>query len=276
MANTCDRWDPNAPRDGVTVIRRKGEPLNIQIFAPILMQDLGMLKADATHACARQDGLFLDNIDAAAAQTIADALHARGEECLIVPASEIVPLPANRPVHSAELHRDGVILTDAAGQTVQESWGSGLAVAAGHVVVEVEELKLVHRSLLNQQIATPVRGWRSGPGPQEDMFLRTGPQSEPLISLVFADLSHCYRIYARAFDYEALGDQLKEDSAENFLTLARWLLYAMPRSRTNIDAPALEQTGTTALPQYPSEVAFHGVTHWLINLALRDKPNSPG
>ena len=272
MANSFDRWDPNAPRDGVTIIRRKSGNLNLEVFAPILIQDLGMPKADATHACARPDGLFLDNIAPSAAQAIADALHAHGEDCLVVPASEIVPLPASRPVHSATLHKDGVTFTDAAGKTAEESWNSGLAVAVGHVVVEVEELKQVHRSLINQQFTS-----RGVPvGPQKELFLRTGPQTEPLISVVFADLSRAYRIYARAFDYEALGDQRKEDSADNFMTLARWLLFAMPHSRTNIDAPALEQTGTTALPEYPSEVVFHGVTHWLINLALRDKPAPQG
>ena len=114
MANSFDRWDPNAPRDGVTIIRRKSGNLNLEVFAPILIQDLGMPKADATHACARPDGLFLDNIAPSAAQAIADALHAHGEDCLVVPASEIVPLPASRPVHSATLHKDGVTFTDAA------------------------------------------------------------------------------------------------------------------------------------------------------------------
>ena len=45
--------DPReGPRDGATLIRRRSGPLDIEVFPPLLIQYAGMVKPDATKACA--------------------------------------------------------------------------------------------------------------------------------------------------------------------------------------------------------------------------------
>jgi hypothetical protein len=256
-------------RTGVTIIRRCADRLALDVFVPLLTEHLGMHRTDAAMACACPAGIFVDNVPRAAAERLAAALRASGEDCAVVPAVSIAPLPVRQPVRAARLGRDGLALVDPRGRQWVEPWSDGLALAMGAVEVPATTSRRVWSPRpvwSGQDQDSPL--WRSEEATRggSSSWSVTKTAAEAVVDLVFADPLRCYRIEARAFDYRLLGEQQQPGSDANFLTLIRWLVHAMPQACANFDAEELLRSGRVPRERL-SEQSFDAILHWLINLA---------
>jgi hypothetical protein len=260
-----DGAQPRA-RVGATVMRRRGGEIDAPTVASILVKRLGIPKLDALEACTRGGGILADNVDPAAAEGLAADLKALGEDCIVVPAGEIVTLSGRRAVHAAHLTHTEAAFVDADGHATEAPWSQGVALVAGAVGVMETELE-----------EHPVSVWRERinlvglPVPRSEAWEVTKTETEELVDVVFTAPLRWYRINARQFDFSILGQQEQPGSDANIHTLARWLVYAMPHVRTNFDNEQLLKTGQLPLETYP-EHHFRNVLSWLTNLALHDQP----
>lgn len=259
-----------ASRSGVSILLERCDGIDPKAIAPILMQRLGMVRIDAVEACERGGGVLADNVDRAAAEAVVADLKALGEPCVIVPAAGVVPLPRREVAHAARLKEKEAFFVEETGQEAEEPWSKGVALAFCNVIIDETEMKLVPVPRLLQPInpltMAPIR-----PGLKQEVLLETR-EPESVIDVIFANPPRAYRIYGKAFDYEILGDQKQESWEANILTLARWLLYAMPQARANFDAKALMQTGRVNLATYEGQY-LRNVLCWLLNLSIATPPS---
>lgn len=268
------------PRDGYTVIRLRADRLDLETFAPIFVNLLGLIKADATALCHQESGLLLDNVEQGLAEQVAAALQAAGEDCFVVPAAEIVGLPRPRLVTALQFTKSGMALGGATGERTQVAWEELAALALAHVPIEHMTRKASGNVLMTNIGMGAAIGGLAGAvamgALNSSINTRTVKSSDmhQFLDLVSADASMYFRIDGRQFDYSILGDQLMAGSTANLLTLTRWLLTYMPKLRTNLDGERLKQTGTVPLTMHSP----HGLTQvcqWLLNLAKFDKQPLP-
>lgn len=253
-----------APRNGASILRRRCDALDAQAVAPILMRHLNMLRLDAMEACTRAGGLLVDNVAPPAAESIVAELRGLGEDCIIVPAAGIVPLPARQVVHSASLTQATVRFTDGAGRETEAAWSQGAALVMGSVPMEETEMKSVPTPLWKRPVVGRV------PIATTTTEMVTTRKPETVVDIAFLDPLVCYRIIARQFDYSILADQLQLTAEANIVLLGRWFAYEMPHARTNFDAGALMKTGHVQIGTYENH-ALGNVLQWLVNLAVHDR-----
>lgn len=264
---------PDRPRDGLTILRLSNQRLDLEVFPPIFVEILGVLKADATHLCQQESGVFVDNLDPASARKLAAALQERGEECFVVPAAEVVMLPRPYPVHAIEFTKSGLALRGATTTAVQVGFSELTALALAHVAfAEVKRKTTGNVWTTNVGLGFAVGGvagavLASSLGAGSTSKLVKSSATHQLLDLaVLAAEPLYFRIDARQFDYSILGDQVQTSSTANIQTLARWLLTYAPQLATNLNARVLQQTGTTRLPIHSAH-GLTSVTCWLLNLA---------
>lgn len=268
------------PRDGFTVIRLRADRLALETFAPIFVDLLGLLKADATHLCQQESGILLDNVDQGLAETVAQALQAQDEDCFVVPAAQIVGLPRPQPVVHLHFTKAGMALGNAAGQPTQLGWEEMAALAVAHVAVETTQKKTTGNPLMTKVSYGYAIGGLAGAVAMG--ALNSTPNTRTVkssalhqyLDLVSHDGRLYFRIEARQFDYSLLGEQLQASSTANLLTLTRWLLTYMPTVRTNINAGQLKATGTASLAMH-SPHGLRQVSQWLLNLTRFDRHPLP-
>jgi hypothetical protein len=265
--------------DGASILRARSGQLPLEPFAQILMDCAGMMKADATAACAHGRGILVVGIAPEEADATARALHEVGEKCWALPVHDLVAVPRAKPVHSAHLHRSGLTGVDAAGHEESHEWAEAVALALGHVTVRATHVEVGSKSPLARDenvyrlaAATGAGGFQVAgllgaagamPVPQRSVEEK---EAHTFLEIAFGTPPQRFRVDARQFDYSLLGDQLQNSSEVNLRTLARWLIHAAPHVRTNFDAQALMQTGQTKLRDYPSH-EFDEEVRWLVNLA---------
>lgn len=261
-AEDGESWDDprEAPRTGATIIRKRWGRLSLEVFAPLLMEYGRLHKPDATNACGRGGGILADNIEINAAEALAEALRAHGEDCFVVPAAHLVALPRERPIRAARLTRDGVALRDAAGHSESGPWKKGIVLAMAHVSVTTTTTKRSPSSVVSHR-AGPAGG---------GIATKRSSDTRTLADMVFLGKLRRYRISAPAFDYSILRDQLQPRSEDNILALVRQFLGAAPHLRTNFDAQQLASSGETEIPTHSTR-EFDDVVHWLINLVRFDR-----
>jgi hypothetical protein len=255
--------DPReAPRVGATVLRLRSTRLDLETFAPLLVERLHVPKFEATKLCQLHHGMVLDNVEPAVAEAVAADLRAHGEECLVVPAAKILKLPRPHPVHAMRLSKTGLAVRSTSEDWYELHWADLSCLTMG--TTAVEEVKRTSKGLLSQNITASVTNVVTGSARSNMNVSKTSTQ-HPLLDFVsLMPLAYC-RIDGRHFDYSLLGDQLQSGSMANLLTLARWLLTYAPQMRANVDIERLRQTGTTALPS----TDLHGlmeITEWQANL----------
>ena len=272
------------PRDGSTLIRRRAGRLDLETFAPLFAQSLGIYKGDATKLCMQEDPLLLDNIEPPKAQAVMEALAAHGEDCFIIPAADLVPLPRRKPAHALKLTQEEIGFVDAAGGVESVPWGQAIVLVAGHVPFTTTDRKaVVGFGLLGRKLnygaaaaglgagaAVLLQNAIDGGAPVQTV---TTSSAHTWVDLVFLKPLRRFRIDGREFDYTLLGDQRQPASEANILTLVRWLLHYLPPVRTNMDTEQLEHTGRTSLPTY-SDHGFNHTVRWLINLVRHDHPKA--
>ena len=258
------------PRTGATIIQSECGRLDIELFPPLLMEYAGMHKPDATRACASEGGLLVDNVDCDVAETLAEVLKAHGEDCFVVPAADVIPLPRERQTHAARLTPSDLGPVDAAGRVEAAPWEKAIALAMGQVAVVDTRVKSAD-GVLSHRLSAATRmggvgvvaaGIGSSPG-RKTTVKRS--RSQVLMDIVFLGKLRRYRIESREFDYKILGDQRQPGSEANIRALARCFLRAAPGMRTNFDAKRLMATGAASIPRY-SECDFDETVHWLINM----------
>ncbi|MEI6501243.1 MAG: hypothetical protein WCP21_09495, partial [Armatimonadota bacterium] len=246
--------DPNdRPRDGATVIRLRSDRLSLETFAPIFVDLLGLIKADATHLCQQESGILLDNVEHGLAEQVARTLQAQGEDCFTVAAGEIMSLPRPRQVINLQFTKAGLALGNATGEPTQIGWDEVAALAVAHVPIETTQKK----TSSNMMMANVGMGFAIGGvggavamaalNPAINTRTIKSSSTHQFLDLASGDGTLHFRIDARQFDYSILGDQLQAGSTANILTLTRWLLTYMPTARTNIDAAQLKEKGTAPL-----------------------------
>jgi len=263
--------DPReAPRVGVTILRRRNTRLDLETFAPLFVRHLQAPKFEATRLCQLPHGMLLDNIDAALAEAIAAELRSLGEDCVVVPAAKIISLPRPHPVHAMQLSKTGMAVRSATEDWYSLRWEDLTCLAMGQVAVE--EVKRTTQGMLTRRITSPSAMGGVGVGtmataltPHSNVSVSKSSTQHQLLDFVsLMPLAYC-RIDARHFDYSILGDQLQSGSTANVMTLARWLLAYAPQMNSNIDVDRLKQTGMTGMPH----VDQHGLTEiagWLANV----------
>jgi hypothetical protein len=268
------------PRDGFSVLRLRLGRLPLEIFAPIFVDLLRLIRADATRLCQQESGLLFDNIERGLAEQVAKTLQAQGEDCLVVPAAELLTLERPRPVNSLQFTKAGLALADSAGQELQVGWNEIATLALAQVPVETVQTKTSSNRLMTKVAIGFAVGGLAGAAATAALnpaiSTRTVKSSTThlFLDLASTDGSLYFRIDARQFDYRVLGDQLQPSNAANILTLTRWLLTYMPTLRTNIDAEGLKATGATRLGEH-SPHGLTQVSQWLLNLAKFDKQPLP-
>jgi hypothetical protein len=260
------------PRDGVTIIRLHAGRLDLETFADLFIQHLRMLRPEATRVCLQEGGILFDNIAPEVAKALAQDLQAHGEECFLIPAADLVPLPRAKPIHAVSLTEEDVSFADATGHVESVPWGKSIVLALGHVLVEQRTDKVVHRGLLTQNVgmAGALGGLTGadlagglGGGVKHKMV--TTQDERLYLDFVALGPLRRYRIDAGECDYSVLGDQRQLSSVSNLRLLADLLLRHAPQLRTNFDAPQKPTQAATPLPK----LSLHGmdaVVQWLVNL----------
>lgn len=273
--------DPNdRPRDGATVIRLRADRLSLETFAPVFVDLLGLIKADATHLCQQESGILLDNVEHGLAEQVAKALQAQGEDCFTVAAGEIMALPRPRQVINLQFTKAGLALGNATGDPTQVGWDEVAALAVAHVPVETTQKKTSSSALMaNVGMGFAVGGLggavaMAALNPAINTRTVKSSAMHQFLDLASGDGSLYFRIDARQFDYSVLGDQLQAGSTANILTLTRWLLTYMPEIKTNLDAEQVKAKGTAPLAVH-SPHGLEQVSQWLLNLAKFGKTPLP-
>jgi len=259
------------PRDGASILRLRNTRLALETFAPLFVEHLRVPKFEATKLCQLDSGLLLDNIEEKLAEAIASELRARGEECIVVPAGEMVQLPRPHPAHAMRLDKTGLSVRGATEDWYHIAWTDLTCLTMGQAAFE--EVKRTSRGLLNRRITSPAAMGEIGVStiatviaPRSNTSVSKSSTHHELIELVsLSPLAYCH-IDARHFDYSLLGDQLQNSSTANALTLARWLMTYAPQMRTNVDLPRLMQTGRAPIPSVTLP-GLREITGWLANLA---------
>lgn len=260
------------PRDGASLLRRRSGRLPLETFAPLFVELLGVIKADATGLCQQESGVLLDNVDPGLAEQVAAALRQRDEDCLVIPAAEVTVLPRPQPVHALRFTKSGLAFGDATGHATPLAWEELTALAVAHVAVEETKRKSTGSVLTRNLGAAGAFGGVTGVALAGGFSAGAGTKlvkssaTHQFLDLVAADGPLYFRVDARQFDYRVLGNQLQPGSLANLLTLTRWLLTYAPGLLTNLDAEELKRTGTTHLANH----TVHGLTEvsqWLLNLA---------
>jgi hypothetical protein len=273
--------DPNdRPRDGFSVLRLRLGRLSVEIFAPIFVNVLGLIRADATRLCQQESGVLFDNIERELAEQVAQTLQAQGEDCFVIPAAELITIQRPRPINSMQFTKAGLALGDSVGEQVQVGWEELAALALAQVPIETVKTKTSTNALMaNVGIGFAVGGLAGAAAaaalnPATTTRTTRSSSTHQFLDLVSRDGSLYFRIDARQFNYQILGDQLKPSNARNILTLTRWLLTYMPKLCTNLDAEALKATGATRLEEH-SPHGLTQVSQWLLNLAKFGKQPLP-
>lgn len=256
-------------RDGVSLVRLRTGRLNLETFAPVFVETLGLMRGDATHLCQHESGILLDNIPRPVAEQVAAALQQHGEDCFLIPAAEVVALDPPRQVHDLRFVKQGVILHGPEGEQADVPFEQLAALAISHVIINETHLKQ-HPPGLVQYLGMGATSY----APLH--LSETVHTSEMLhyLDLAGRDGSVYFRVDAAQVDFHMLGEQMQPTSLGNLLTLGRWMLTYASQLRTNVDVNALEHTGTTRLPMHSA----HGLTQvseWLLNLAKFGKEPLP-
>lgn len=268
-----DAWeDPREKsREGATIIRARYGRLDIEVFPALLAEHAGMHRIDAAKACGEGAGILVDNDDIDKAEALAKALQEHDEDCFVVPAKSIVPLPRARPIHSARLVQSDLGPVDAAGNRESAPWENAIVLAMARVSVEASETQLSPDGPLTRRL--PYVGVGGAAGVALGMTLSSGGDlktvkksaTHTFLDIVFRGPLRRYRIEARQFDYSILGKQLQASSAANIRMLARWFIHAADHMRTHFDTDHLMATGQVRLPSL-SVRQFNNLVHWLTNL----------
>ncbi len=267
-------------RDGATVIRMRCGRLDIQVFAPLLVEHAGIHRLDAPQVCARGAGILVDNISIDAAEALAEALQEHGEGCFVVPAAFVVPLPRAKPLHAARLTPSDLGPTDTVGQVEQALWRTAVALALARVSVETTQTVPSSASLLTRRMryvgvgGIPGIAIGSALSPSTSSKTVTKSGRRTFLDTVFLAPLRRYRVDAGGFDYSILGKQLQGNSEANIQVLARWFLHAAGHMRTNFDTKQLMLTGQVDLPNLSSQ-GFEDLVHWLINLVRFGDEETP-
>ena len=263
----------DAPVAAAAILRARWGQLPLEPFAQILVDLAGLVKADATAACAHGRGILVQGIPEAAAHETVAALKSHGEEAWVVAEQSLAPRLPWRQVHSAHFGHAGARFVDAAGHAEEVQWSDALALAFARVRLHDSSSGIKPKSPLMRDgfgaaMAVGVGGVMVV---NSDDFRppvtapRTG-QVRTFVEMVFAGHPHRLRIDGHEFDYSILGDQLQPGADANIQTLARWLLHAAPHMRTNVDSQALIQTGRVRLTEV-HEHLIDDLMQWLANLA---------
>ncbi len=266
--------DPReAPRTGATVIRKSSGPLDLGVFPHLLMEHLGMLKPDAVRTVRGEGGILVDNVDPGEAERLAAALRANGEDCLVVPAAEVIDVPRPQPIHSVKLTNADMGPVNAAGRQEAAPWEYARVLVLGHVEVERSQTKSTDTNPLSRRmpyartlgVAGGVVARALDGGGARSKTTKTS-STRTFLEVVFDEPIRRYRVDSRAFDYSVLGDQLQPNSEENVQNFARWLLHCAPRMRVNVDREKLMATGKVAIDSCSAH-GFDDVVRWIVNLS---------
>jgi hypothetical protein len=270
-------WDDprERPRTGATIIRRRQGRLDLETFAPLVEQYTGMMLAEATAVCLHGRGIFLDNVETAAAAALAQAMLAQGADCFTIPAADLVPQVPAHYVHSARLTDADLTLTDEAGHAASAPWEKVVVIGMGQLpVVTVTERQRTWGETMNQPIGLGgiVLGTAGLPGIIVGGAAGMGAQPtqkhtdmHTVVDLIFLHPLRRMRIDVRDFDYSILGQLMQPNTFANFRVFLGDLLAAAPHARTNFDRTLIHATGDMPLTRYqPHE--FDELTHWMVNL----------
>ncbi|MEN6645504.1 MAG: hypothetical protein ABFE08_23920 [Armatimonadia bacterium] len=271
------------PRTGATILRLKSGRLDLEVFTRVFVNQLKLIKSEATKLCQQESGILVDNIDPKLAEALAGELRSLGEECVVVPAADLMMLPRPYPVHAVRLTRSGLSVRGTGEDWVQLAWDELAVLALGQVTFEEQTTRSTD-SLLTRRI-TPISAMGGVGGAVGAAMAVSGAmqgrttttkssQLRQLLDLVSDGGQQYYRIDGRHFDYSILGDQIGHSSTANILTFSRWLLSYSLKAWTNIDSKQLQQTGTCPIPSH----SLHGlsdIAKWLLNLRKLGCPQTP-
>lgn len=261
-------WDDprEKPREGATIVRLREGQLDLQTFPPLLMHYLGLYRGDAIRTCAQGKGIIVDNVDVGVAEGLAEAFRAHGEDCFVIPAAFLVPLPPARPVHSARPTETDLQPVDSAGRVHSAPWDKAIVLAAAHVAVETVSTRWVPG---RRGVCAAMLGGMAGAviahGIGGERKTTSHSTLHTLVNLVYLGKLRRYRIDSREFDYRLLGKHVQPSSEGNIRTLLQWLLPRVPRARTNLDRHGLLTGAPRAIPTM-TEHALEDTVQWLINL----------
>lgn len=268
------------PRTGSTILRLKSGRLDLEIFTRVFVNQLKLIKSEATKLCQQESGILVDNIDPKLAGSLAGELLALGEECVVIPAADVMTLARPYPVHAVRLTRTGLFLRGTSDEWGQVAWDDLAVVALANVAFEEQHTRSTD-SMLTRRI-TPISAMGGVGGAVGAAMAASGAlqsrtttsktsQVHQLLDLVNTSGEQHYRIDGRHFDYSILGDQIGHSSSVNILTLCRWLLNYSTKAWTNLNNDQLQHTGTCPIPSH----SLHGLTDiakWLLNLRKLGAP----
>lgn len=271
------------PRTGATILRLKSGRLDLEVFTRVFVNHLKLIKSEATKLCQQESGILVDNIEPKLAEALAGELRALGEECLVIPAADLMMLPRPYPIHAVKLTRSGLSLRGTSDEWGQIAWDDLAVLALANVAFEEQHTRSTD-SVLTRRI-TPISAMGGVGGVVGAAMAASGAlqsrtttsktsQVHQLLDLVNTTGEQHYRIDARHFDHSILGDQLGHSSTANILTLCRWLLSYSSKAWTNLDTNQLQQTGACPIPSH----SLHGlsdIARWLLNLRKLGCPPIP-
>lgn len=271
MSHDADRptFATPQPRTGASIVRLRSGRLDLETFAPIFVELLGLVKGDATHLCQHESGILLDNIPQVVAEQVAAALQQHGEDCFLIPAADVVVIDRPEPVHDIRFVKQGVVLHDKEGHPSDVPYDRLAVLAISHVIIDETHLKK-HPPGLVQYLGMGATSYAP-------LHLSETVHSSEMVhclDLAGPDGSVYFRLDAAEIDFHVLGDQRQPTSLANLLTLGRWMLTYAPGLRSNIDAEALRHTGKAPLPMH-SAYGLTQVSQWLVNLAKFGKDPLP-
>ena len=212
---------------------------------------------DAAAVARERSGIVAWNLRHEDAARLTRALGREEIAAQSVDQATLVKLPSHRALKQADCRDDGLVAFDALNRPSRFTWSQVMVLAIGSV---------------------PIRDLRRGPKQMIGTVDSTAPVSytpikymveERLVAELILDAEpYRYRIRAREFRYNYLGQRLQRGYAANFAELVNDLVRYATQAELNLGALAVrEQQGATV--EYASLHAFEEELVWLLWQASR-------
>lgn len=203
-------------------------------------------------------GILVKNLDDRDAAGLQGALRTQGIETVIVPMSELPPMPPGKNVRRVDCLPEALEIYDPLGRAIAIEWKHVMLVAAGNV--RVQEFRTVTSMTYSNPLT---RDPYDGPSLPPESRTREESVFKPRLEILLSGGVQRFQIESGKALFNYLGERRTKTELENFTLLVRDLLHFAPHALPNRGAFLLKQE-PPQLFSYPSKNAFSEEIIWLL------------
>lgn len=218
-----------------------------------------LLDQDADSMARDAYGVLVDGLSREDARTLQTALERLDVGTKVVDEEDLPDLPPARKVRYAECLEEDFRFRHPEGTTYEMGWRTIIGVAAGAVRMEEWERERKRdtkiQAVAGGRMAMPVPRWHTESSSEW--------KHRPLIDVFSATREPRIRIRGDRFQYEYLGDRMRNTAAENFRLLVGDLVKGAETNFVNRGARDILKDPEAPLRKYPNMHAFDEEIVWL-------------